>query len=148
LAGQRIDRLVDLERRIAMLQAEQTRVLAVIDRADISKEHWCQESVMCALRVSASAAQTRLKTARTLTDTLPTWEQKVQHAKHESDRDRIAHEDRDYLNLERRLLAEVEREHHAGRTGHQQSAQRALDLAQDRRRHQLRTREDPDHIPF
>jgi hypothetical protein len=70
-AGQRIDRLVDLERRIARLQAEQTRVLAAIDRADGSKEHCCQEAVMCALRVSASAAQTRLKTARTLTDELP-----------------------------------------------------------------------------
>jgi hypothetical protein len=70
-AGQRIDRLVSLERRIVMLQAEQTRVLVVIDRADVSTEHWCQEAVMCALRVSATAAQTRLKTARTLTDELP-----------------------------------------------------------------------------
>jgi hypothetical protein len=78
----------------------------------------------------------------------PTWDEKVKHAKHESHQDRSAREDRDYLNLEKRLLAEVEKEHHAGRTGHQQSAQRALDLAQDRRRHQLRTREDPDHIPF
>jgi hypothetical protein len=37
----------------------------------VSTEHWCQEAVMCALRVSATAAQTRLKTARTLTDELP-----------------------------------------------------------------------------
>jgi hypothetical protein len=70
-AGERIDLLVGLERHRAWLDALQQRALAVIDRADVSTEHWCQEAVMCALRVSATAAQTRLKTARTLTDELP-----------------------------------------------------------------------------
>jgi hypothetical protein len=70
-AAQRIDRLVSLERRLARLQAERFQVLAAIDRADASTEHWSQEAVMCALKVSASMAQTRLKTARTLTEDLP-----------------------------------------------------------------------------
>jgi hypothetical protein len=70
-AGERIDLLVGLERHRAWLDGLQQRTLAAIDRADGSKEHRCQEAVMCALRVSANAAQTRLKTARTLTDDLP-----------------------------------------------------------------------------
>jgi hypothetical protein len=69
--AQWIDRLVALERQLARVHAEQVSVLAAIDRADTSKERWSQEAVMCALKVSANAAQTRLKTARTLTDDLP-----------------------------------------------------------------------------
>jgi hypothetical protein len=78
----------------------------------------------------------------------PSRAEQAEQAKTESEHDRRQREDRDYAQLERWLQTEIQREHHASRTGHAQAAQHALTEAQHQRHHQLKTREDPDHIPF
>jgi len=69
--NQRLDRLLTLQRQLARLHAEQARVLAAIETADDTSKHWSQEVIMCTLRISARAAQKKLKLAATLTSDLP-----------------------------------------------------------------------------
>jgi hypothetical protein len=70
-AAERIDLLVALERQKAWLDSLQQATLAVIDQADTTTMSLSQEAVMCALRLSGRGAQSRLKVARTLTESLP-----------------------------------------------------------------------------
>jgi hypothetical protein len=70
-AAERIDLLVALERQKAWLDSLQQATLAVIDQADTTTMSLSQEAVMCALRLSGRGAQSRLKIARTLTESLP-----------------------------------------------------------------------------
>ena len=70
-ADERIDLLVALERQKAWLDSLQQATLAVIDQADTTTMNLSQEAVMCALRLSSRSAQSRLKIARTLNESLP-----------------------------------------------------------------------------
>ena len=66
-----VDRLVALEAVKARADAAQVRVLAALDAADDTPEHFVVEDVRLALRLSRVAAEARVATARMLVDCLP-----------------------------------------------------------------------------
>lgn len=70
-AGCRIDLLAALQEQKNWLEAVQTRVLAEIDAADSTALKLSQEAVSLALNVPVPAAQTKLRTSRTLVRELP-----------------------------------------------------------------------------
>jgi len=63
-------RLAALQQQITRLQGEQIRLLARLDAADESAQHWVHDLVSCVLRVSIPTARTRLGRARLLVDDL------------------------------------------------------------------------------
>src|ERR1700712_3562904 len=70
-AGQRVDLLVALTEQQAWIESARVLVLAEIENADSTELGLSQETVALALRVSVRAAQSKLKTARALTQELP-----------------------------------------------------------------------------
>lgn len=70
-ADEQIDQLVALERLKARVDAAQVRLLAAMDAADETEEHFLGEDVRLALRLSRGAAQARIANARLLVGSLP-----------------------------------------------------------------------------
>jgi hypothetical protein len=129
------------------------------NRPGCRRHHNCKTRSIFSYRITDDGAYTWTSdTGHTYTSHSPQYAtrrgerpgrtEKAEHAKPESEHDWRQREDHDYAQLERWLQAEIQREHEAGRTGHAQAAQRALTDAQHQRHHQLKTRDDPDHIPF
>jgi hypothetical protein len=66
-----LDRLLELGRQIAGLDAQRQLVLAAIAAQDGTVEGWSAELVSCVLRVPTRTAQGMLAAAQTLTESLP-----------------------------------------------------------------------------